>query len=610
MLDLTVRAVGGCASPTVVALVQGAFPMVNLARKSLAWVVAFLALAGACYGVWRAVPRAPAESSARLDREPDPASELEGEWLVVESHSAERKEPSFKVRSYQCRCTFAGNELRQAAQKDRYEQRMTFRLDPTRSPKWIDLTVQTKDGSHADVPGIYAVENGRLRLCVNWRESGKRPKGFDSASEEGMVTWELVRLPLAKAGPADELGQVLLEWEQAERAGEEAPDRAVQRDEAASLADRCLRIADEDDGPTGLAALCWAALTAPGSDAGKKALALLGGGRVARASLEDLSEALEDRSVDDAEVAEKMGRLVLDRVKSDLAHPRCPQLLCWVAVLTWWLDYETAPAYFTQAADLIAAHFADSPDVYHFCEALARPGVTPPAWAAGFEAHLRGITKKNRHRHVRAFAQYALAAVIQLGGEARQAEAVAEYRRFLDQFDGTDPVWGSEKSMRKACELELERLGRLGLGKKAPPIDRVDLDGKPMKLSDFDGNVVLLSFWGEWCGACMKAIPHERDLVARYKDRPFALVGVNSDPLGTDLRATVERHRITWRSFEDKQPDRKRIAADYAVRGWPSFYLIDHKGVIRGRWVGTPSWKAVDAQIEKLVRAAEAERKK
>jgi hypothetical protein len=39
---------------------------------------------------------------------------------------------------------------------------------------------------------------------------------------------------------------------------------------------------------------------------------------------------------------------------------------------------------------------------------------------------------------------------------------------------------------------------RVSAGKPAPEIDAADLDGKPMKLSDFRGKVVMLDFWGDW----------------------------------------------------------------------------------------------------------------
>ena len=49
----------------------------------------------------------------------------------------------------------------------------------------------------------------------------------------------------------------------------------------------------------------------------------------------------------------------------------------------------------------------------------------------------------------------------------------------------------------------------LAVGKPAPEINGVDFDGKPLKLSDYRGKVVVLVFWGTWCGPCMAEVPHE-----------------------------------------------------------------------------------------------------
>src|SRR5438105_9037394 len=65
-------------------------------------------------------------------------------------------------------------------------------------------------------------------------------------------------------------------------------------------------------------------------------------------------------------------------------------------------------------------------------------------------------------------------------------------------------------------------------GEPAPEIKGEDMDGKPLKLSDYRGKVVLLDFWGFWCAYCLRYIPHEKDLVRQYEGRPFVLLGVNT----------------------------------------------------------------------------------
>jgi hypothetical protein len=47
---------------------------------------------------------------------------------------------------------------------------------------------------------------------------------------------------------------------------------------------------------------------------------------------------------------------------------------------------------------------------------------------------------------------------------------------------------------------------------------------------------------------------------------------------------------------------------EWNVRSWPTVYLIDHRGIIRGKWKGDPGEKELDVAVEKVVKAAEAER--
>src|SRR5687767_9778646 len=96
--------------------------------------------------------------------------------------------------------------------------------------------------------------------------------------------------------------------------------------------------------------------------------------------------------------------------------------------------------------------------------------------------------------------------------------------------------------------------------------------------------------------------PHERSLVKTLADKPFALVGVNSDTDLEALKKTLKEENITWRSFwNGPNGTGGPISKEWNVRGWPTLVLIDHKGVIRHKYLGSPGDKVLDAAIEKLV---------
>ena len=97
--------------------------------------------------------------------------------------------------------------------------------------------------------------------------------------------------------------------------------------------------------------------------------------------------------------------------------------------------------------------------------------------------------------------------------------------------------------------------------------------------------------------------PHERSLVEEMKGKPFAILGVNSDKDKDQLKARIAEEKITWRSFWNGPAGTGGpISKDWNVSGWPTVYVIDHKGEIRHKSHGSPE---LDKIIRECVEEAE-----
>ncbi len=96
--------------------------------------------------------------------------------------------------------------------------------------------------------------------------------------------------------------------------------------------------------------------------------------------------------------------------------------------------------------------------------------------------------------------------------------------------------------------------------------------------------------------------PHERSLVKRLANEPFALIGVNSDRDLAKLRPRLKEENISWRSFwNGPKGTGGPISAKWGVRGWPTIYILDHKGVIRFKGLrGEKMDKAVDQLLKEM----------
>jgi hypothetical protein len=96
--------------------------------------------------------------------------------------------------------------------------------------------------------------------------------------------------------------------------------------------------------------------------------------------------------------------------------------------------------------------------------------------------------------------------------------------------------------------------------------------------------------------------PYERSLVKRLEGKPFVLVGVNGDDNDPDLKSKNEKQQITWRSFRNARKDRPSVSDEWNVEGWPTLHLIDHKGILRKKWLLE---KEIDEAVNELVKEAE-----
>ena len=140
------------------------------------------------------------------------------------------------------------------------------------------------------------------------------------------------------------------------------------------------------------------------------------------------------------------------------------------------------------------------------------------------------------------------------------------------------------------------------VGDRCPPINGRDVDGKPIRLDEYAGKVVLINFWGTWCPPCRAMLPHEREMVAKYQGRPFVLFGIAQDSAET-LKEFQQKNPLPWPNIVDGS---RVLSQSWGVEGFPAAVLVDHKGVIRKLWLDGLNPKEVWDEVDKAVQAAES----
>lgn len=145
--------------------------------------------------------------------------------------------------------------------------------------------------------------------------------------------------------------------------------------------------------------------------------------------------------------------------------------------------------------------------------------------------------------------------------------------------------------------------------REAPTWKLPDLAGKTVQLEDYKGKVLVVDFWGSWCGPCRAELPYFEAAYKRYKDRGVAFLGINWERETTTaarLKAAKEFLKESGYTFPVVL-DHERVAVNsYEVGAFPTLYLIDRTGRIRYRNVGLSDGidEILEAQIESLVAEA------
>ena len=135
--------------------------------------------------------------------------------------------------------------------------------------------------------------------------------------------------------------------------------------------------------------------------------------------------------------------------------------------------------------------------------------------------------------------------------------------------------------------------------KPAPEFALKDADGRPVKLSDFRGKVVLLDFWATWCGPCKIEIPWFIEFERKHKDRGFAVIGVSMDEEGWEVvKPFLSRMQVNYRVVIGND----EVATQYGgVDALPTTFLIDREGKIAGVHQGLVSKSEIEHGIEQLL---------
>jgi thiol-disulfide isomerase/thioredoxin len=157
------------------------------------------------------------------------------------------------------------------------------------------------------------------------------------------------------------------------------------------------------------------------------------------------------------------------------------------------------------------------------------------------------------------------------------------------------------------------------IDKDAPELQQIKgwLNSKPLSLKDLKGKVVLLDFWGTWCGPCIAAMPKLIDLHEKYHDKGLVIIGIHDDSVESIKNLETKIEQLCTSRWNGKkipfavaldgggkreiegtgQTARGATTAAYGITAFPTGVLIDKRGKVVGEF--HPS--ANNVLLEKLL---------
>jgi len=161
-------------------------------------------------------------------------------------------------------------------------------------------------------------------------------------------------------------------------------------------------------------------------------------------------------------------------------------------------------------------------------------------------------------------------------------------------------VWGSYDWMKEKTDSRIgnsqiqqtqEDISNLPIGIQkgnvAPDFELKNLAGESIKLSDLRGKKVIVNMWATWCPPCRAEMPDMQRIFEKYKDDGVAILGVNltkSEQRPENVAAFLEEFGITFPVVLDTESE---VAALYQIQPIPTSYLIDSRGVIQEKVIGS-----------------------
>jgi peroxiredoxin len=126
-----------------------------------------------------------------------------------------------------------------------------------------------------------------------------------------------------------------------------------------------------------------------------------------------------------------------------------------------------------------------------------------------------------------------------------------------------------------------------------------DMSGQDVRMADYKGRPMIVNFWATWCPPCKAEIPGFIELVEKYKDRDFTVLGISTDDSPADLQRFAAAYKVNYPLLVGLGHD-DLLEAYQATYSVPVSWLVRRDGTVYMKKLGTETKAWFEAQIKAL----------
>ncbi|MCU6710052.1 redoxin domain-containing protein [Paenibacillus sp. J5C_2022] len=145
-----------------------------------------------------------------------------------------------------------------------------------------------------------------------------------------------------------------------------------------------------------------------------------------------------------------------------------------------------------------------------------------------------------------------------------------------------------------------EDTGQIEVGMEPPAFTLADLGGNPQSLSDYEGQPVIINFWGTFCEPCVKEMPEFERQYEKWKDDGLVILAINLSEDTLSVNNFVKRFNLSYPILRDVN---RKTERKYGLRQYPTTFFVKPDGKLMEVVVGGMSEEQIDVRVERLLQS-------